>query len=110
MGDFAAAVAETAGGTPVFVPDERLIAADVEPWRGLPLWTPASAQTAGLWAVDGQASYDYGFAPRPLAQTVADTWAWLQKEGPDWEPTARVAVHGIDADVEQQLLREAQAL
>ena len=108
--DFADTVADVAGGTPVFVPDDRLLAADVEPWRGLPLWAPASPQTAGLWAVDGQAAYDYGFRARPLQETVADTWSWLQKEGPDWEPTARVAVRGIDPEVEEDLLREAQAL
>lgn len=39
-GDFAQAVAEVAGGKPVFVEDERLLAAGVTPWRGLPLWSP----------------------------------------------------------------------
>ncbi|MBK6764098.1 MAG: NAD-dependent epimerase/dehydratase family protein [Micrococcales bacterium] len=106
-GDLAGSVAEVTGGTPVFVSDDDLVAAGVEPWRGLPLWVPAAPDNAGLWSVDGRAAFDYGFAPRPLAQTVADTWTWLQKEGLDWEPTSRAAVHGIDPQTEQELLAAA---
>jgi nucleoside-diphosphate-sugar epimerase len=102
--DFARAVADSAGGHPVFIDDQSLIDAGVEEWRGLPLWVPQSPQTAGLWQVDGQAAFDYGFAPRPLADTVADTWKWLQGEGPDWTPASRAAVSGIDADVERAIL------
>ncbi|MEZ5158191.1 MAG: NAD-dependent epimerase/dehydratase family protein [Candidatus Nanopelagicales bacterium] len=103
-GDFAHAVADVAGGTPVFVDDERLLAAGVTPWRGLPLWSPQDPDVQGLWAVDGSAAYEFGFAARPLSDTVADTWKWLQKEGPDWTPSSRAAVSGIDAEVERQLI------
>ena len=91
----------------MFVPDDRLVEACVEPWRGLPLWVPRGPDNDGLWAVDGSASFDYGFSPRPLSQTVADTWEWLQREGSEWEPTARAAVHGIDPEVEQGLLADS---
>ena len=103
-GDFAGAVAEVTGGKPVFVADEELLEAGVQPWRGLPLWAPRTPENESLWAVNGDAAMDFGFAPRPLLETVADTWTWLQKEGPEWAPTSRAAALGLDPDLEQQLL------
>lgn len=106
-GDFAAAIGQVAGGSPVFVPDLALQSADVTPWTGLPLWLPHDPAYTGLWQVNGQAAYDFGFRDRPLLDTVADTWTWLQKEGPEWEPTSRAAVTGIDPDVEKRLISES---
>lgn len=106
-GDFAQAVANVAGGSPVFVDDQLLIDAGVRPWQGLPMWVPGDELLPGLWAVDGSAARDFGFDDRPLEQTVADTWTWLQKQGDDWAPTARMAVTGVDADVEMDLLRKS---
>lgn len=103
-GDLAGVIAEMAGGRPVFIPDGRLREAAVLPWSGLPLWLPEDADTKGLWSVNGEAAFDFGFSPRPLHDTVADTWKWLQTEGSDWVPTSRAAVTGIDPDVEQQLI------
>ena len=107
-GDFAGAIADVTGGRPVFIPDEALLAAGVTPWRGLPLWSPEDAEVKGLWSVDGQAAFDFGFSPRPLHDTVAQTWEWLQKEGPDWTPTSRASVYGIDPEVERRLIAAAQ--
>lgn len=103
-GDVAAEVAAVTGGHPVFVPDQTVQAAGVQPWRGLPLWLPPDPDNAGVFAVDGRAAVEFGFQARPLAQTIADTWAWLQEEGPDWVPTSRVAVTGLDPEVEASLL------
>lgn len=103
-GDLAAAVGAATGGTPVFVPDEALLDAGVEPWRGLPLWLPDDPETAGAFSVQGQAAFDYGFAPRSLQRTVSDTWQWLQEEGTDWQPTSRAAVVGLDRSVQSRLL------
>ena len=79
----------------------ELLEAGVAPWRGLPAVGAPAARQRGLWQVNGQAALEYGFAPRPLLETVADTWTWLQKEGPDWTPTSRAAVFGIDPGVER---------
>ncbi len=105
-GDLASALTATTGGTPVFVDDERLLAAGVEPWRGLPLWLPQDSEHAAVFDVDGGMAQDSGFVARPLQQTVADTWSWLQEEGPDWQPTSRAAVTGLDPDVEKALLAQ----
>ena len=108
-GDFAAAVAHATGGSPVFVPDERLLAAGVTPWSGLPLWIPPAPENENLWSVDPAAAFDHGFSPRPLRDTVADTWTWLQEQGRAWKPTSRAAVEGLDAGVERALLEAAGA-
>jgi 2'-hydroxyisoflavone reductase len=105
-GDLAAAVGAATGSRPVFVGDQALLEAGVEPWRGLPLWLPENPETAGAFAVNGQAAFDYGFAARPLNSTVADTWEWLREEGPDWVPTSRAAVPGLDVEVQERLLAE----
>lgn len=102
--ELAAALASVTGGKPVFVDDQRLLAAGVEPWRGLPLWLPQDPEHAAVFDVDGQLAQDSGFKARPLVDTVSDTWAWLQQEGPEWEPTSRAAVTGLDPDVEKALL------
>lgn len=76
------AVAAT-GGRPaevVVVPEEDLVAAAVEPWRDLPLWMPADvAPTA--WDVSTDRARSTGLPSRPVEQTVADTWGWLQHAG-----------------------------
>ncbi|MBK9435860.1 MAG: hypothetical protein IPN52_12425 [Micrococcales bacterium] len=71
---------------------------------GPALWSPQGPDVEGLWSVDGSAAYEFGFSDRPLRDTVADTWKWLQKEDPDWTPSSRAAVSGIDPEVERQLI------
>lgn len=102
--EFGSAIGAAAGGAPVFVDDNRLVAAGVTPWRGLPLWLPDAADSRAVFDVDGQAADDAGFHARPLQDTVNDTWSWLQEEGPEWEPTSRAAVSGLDPEVQKELL------
>lgn len=106
-GDLAAAIARVTGGRPVFVGDDALLAAGVTAWSGLPLWAPPTKDNENLWSVDPSAAFDQGFHPRSLRETVADTWAWLQEQGPGWKPTSRAAVEGLDADTERRLLAAA---
>jgi nucleoside-diphosphate-sugar epimerase len=107
-GDLAAAIGQVTGGTPVFIDDATLQGAGVDPWDGLPLWAPQDAHNQGLWAVDGSASFEFGFSPRPLIETVEDTWRWLQDQGDDWAPTSSAAVHGIDPETERDLIARAR--
>lgn len=103
-GDVARGVAAVTGGRPVFVPDQSVIAAGVETWRGLPLWLPPDPDHGAAFAVDGRAAVEFGFVARPLEQTIADTWSWLVEEGLDWVPTSSAAVTGLDPDIERILL------
>ena len=54
--------------------DAVLGSAGVEPWSELPLWLPAP----GTWTVGTQRAQAAGLRCRPVAETVADTWAWLR--------------------------------
>jgi nucleoside-diphosphate-sugar epimerase len=70
----------------------------VSEWTELVLWRTS----AGTWAVDGRRAQDAGLVCRPLAETVFDTWAWLQHERP--VPHPRAAEHGLDPGREAELL------
>ncbi|MGE5290128.1 MAG: NAD-dependent epimerase/dehydratase family protein [Micromonosporaceae bacterium] len=64
----------------VWTPDETLLAAGVEPWWEMPMWTPSTPQWAGAWRVEGERARMTGIHYRPLADTVRDTWRWLRQE------------------------------
>lgn len=67
-------------------------------WTELVLWRSSE----GTWAVDGHRAQQSGLVCRPLADTVADTWAWLQHERP--VPHPRAAEHGVDPEREADVL------
>jgi 2'-hydroxyisoflavone reductase len=64
----------------VWIPDERLQELEVEPWMELPLWLPAAA-FPGTWTVGTERAQAAGLRCRPVAETVADVWAWLRDGG-----------------------------
>jgi nucleoside-diphosphate-sugar epimerase len=82
----------------------QLEAAGVEPWTELPVWIPPGPDSDGMHRGDVSSALAAGLAFRPLVDTVADTWHWLQSIGgvapqrPD-----RPAV-GLPTDKERQLL------
>jgi nucleoside-diphosphate-sugar epimerase len=65
----------------VWVPPSVIEKAGIAPWTELPIWVPPDGELAGLHAADVSAAYARGLRCRPVADTVADTWAWLQAEG-----------------------------
>jgi 2'-hydroxyisoflavone reductase len=76
-----AAVAATGSGAElVWIPDERLVEAGVEPWTELPLWIPEAA-FPGTWQIGTERAQAVGLRCRPVAETVADVWAWLRDGG-----------------------------
>lgn len=82
IGDLLADVAAGCGVAPdwTWVPQDRLQAADVEPWAGprsVPLWLPRP-QYDGMLAHDVAPSRDAGLRLRPVADTARDTLAWLR--------------------------------
>jgi 2'-hydroxyisoflavone reductase len=95
---------EVTGGDAEFVPvpDADLLAAGVEPWRHLPLWLPAeTARTA--WDVDTARARELGLPSRPLARSVADTWAWQRRSERPTPPPGR-DLPGLPPDQEEKLL------
>ncbi|MBH5333689.1 reductase [Streptomyces pactum] len=56
---------------------ERILAAGVEPWTELPIWLPPGEMHGGLHGGNVAKALAAGLRCRPVAETVADTWAWL---------------------------------
>jgi nucleoside-diphosphate-sugar epimerase len=83
-------------------------AAGVEPWTELPIWVPPTGELAGLHSLDTAAAAAAGLHCRPMPQTVADTWAWLQREGLPERPTNRGG-GPMDAAAEERLLAHHHA-
>ena len=84
------------------VPEADLLGAGVQEWVHLPLWLPQeTARTA--WDVDTTRARELGLATRPLADTVADTWAWMQAAPRPPLPANRPAP-GLPEDLEARLL------
>ena len=82
--DACAAVSGARGGADVrlmWVPEELLLAEGVAPWIELPVWLPAGPDHDSLHGSDVSEALATGLAFRPLAETVADTWAWLGERG-----------------------------
>jgi 2'-hydroxyisoflavone reductase len=85
----------------VWVPEDELGAA--EPWTHLPCWVPESGEFEGFLEGDASLAVSTGLRPRPVEDTVADTWAWLQAEGLPVQRADR-PVHGLPKDLERELL------
>ena len=101
FGGLLGACAEVTGSGAEFVwiPDEQLLAYGVRQWSEMPLWRTFR----GVWQVSSVAAQAAGLSCRPLAATVADTWAWMQdtavRAGGE-----RAAEIGISLEREQQIL------
>ncbi|MEV2241199.1 NAD-dependent epimerase/dehydratase family protein [Micromonospora sp. NPDC049891] len=59
----------------------QLLAAGVEPWNDLPIWVPPGHEYRWLQQMGVTRAYAEGLSCRPVAETVADTWAWLRRVG-----------------------------
>src|SRR4051794_37391647 len=105
-----AAVAATGSdATLTWVPDDALAAAGAGAWVEVPLWLP-EAEGPGTWQVAAARAEASGLRCRPVAETVADVWAWLQAggveaEGPDW--LSPHAATRMSAERERELLAAA---
>jgi nucleoside-diphosphate-sugar epimerase len=87
-----------------WIAPEVILAAGVEPWIELPIWLPPGAERDGMHGADVSKAIRAGLHCRPIAETVRDTWTWLQSldgEPPQRPDRPRV---GLDPMVEAQLL------
>ena len=88
----------------VWLTPEQIEAAHVSGWTELPIWVPPTGELAGLHDGDASAAHRAGLRCRPMEETVADTWAWLQREGTQSPPTARAGSIGLTPEQEERLL------
>ena len=91
----------------VWVTPEQVQTAGVSGWTDLPVWVPPTGELGPLHDADTTAAQAAGLRCRPVAETVADTWAWLQAEGWPQAPSRRAGELGLSEEQEQALLRAA---
>jgi 2'-hydroxyisoflavone reductase len=85
---------------------ETILAAGVEPWTELPIWLPPGEMHDAMHQGDVTKAVATGLRCRPVAETVADTWAWLRHDS-QWQPPrlpGRPPV-GLPADKEAKIVR-----
>jgi hypothetical protein len=87
-----------------WVDGERVAAALEDTWTQLPIWPAPGMDEA--FEVDAARAAAAGLTIRPLAETVADTWAWLRDGGELSGWRADVRGEGLDAARERALLDE----
>lgn len=87
----------------VWVDEDTLAAAGAEPWTHLPCWVPERGESAGFLESNTALAAATGLRCRPVADTVADTWAWLRADGLPAQRPDR-PVHGLPPEIEARLL------
>ena len=88
----------------VWLSPEVIAAAQVEGWTDLPIWVPPTGELEALHDGDVSAAHAAGLSCRPMEETVADTWAWLQREGTPAPVSDRAGKIGLTPEQEQRLL------
>ena len=86
-----------------WTPSEVVLAAGIEPWSQLPVWVPDGELHGTLHEGDVSRALEAGLGIRPLRETVADTWAWLQEVGEAPQRADRPRL-GLDPAVEARVL------
>jgi 2'-hydroxyisoflavone reductase len=100
-----AAAAAAAGTSPdvTWVDENFLVEQGVAPWSELPLWIPAKDAPAA-WDQDTTAAERAGLRVRTVAESAADTLAWLRGGDADNAPNPRTGKAGLAPDREKELL------
>ncbi|WP_329133599.1 NAD-dependent epimerase/dehydratase family protein [Streptomyces sp. NBC_00670] len=107
MGELLDACVRVTGGTARlrWTAPEAVLAAGIEPWTQLPVWVPHGSELeTSVYSMDVSRAVREGLRHREVAETVADTWAWLRTlDGPAPRRTDRPGV-GLDPAVEARVL------
>ncbi|WP_416967038.1 NAD-dependent epimerase/dehydratase family protein [Streptomyces sp. 4F14] len=83
---------------------ERIVAAGIKPWTELPVWVPPGTDMHdALHAADVSRAVGTGLVCRPVEETVADTWAWLETLGGEVPRRPDLTI-GVTEEVEARVL------
>jgi 2'-hydroxyisoflavone reductase len=109
MGELLEACVAVAGGSADlrWTPPSTILGAGVEPWMDLPIWLPPGEQHEALHESDVAKAVAAGLRCRPVAETVADTWAWMQTLDAPPAPPRDLPPVGLDPAVEAEVLARA---
>lgn len=87
-----------------WVEPDVVLAAEVAPWTELPIWLPPGEAHDAMHRSDVSRALATGLVCRPVEETVADTWTWLESlDSPPEQRTDRPPV-GLPEDKEAALL------
>jgi 2'-hydroxyisoflavone reductase len=106
LGDILTGCVEVTGSDAelVWVDPDFLLAADVAPWMELPVWLPESEEAYAMHTSDVARALDWGMRNRPVRESVADCWTWVQEvDAAGTAPAPRDDI-GLDPAKEQALL------
>ncbi|MFI6943137.1 NAD-dependent epimerase/dehydratase family protein [Streptomyces sp. NPDC050418] len=82
-----------------------ILDAGIEPWTELPVWVPPGTDMHdALHGADVGRAVATGLRCRPVRETVADTWAWLQAIGGEAPQRPDRPRKGVDPEVEAKVL------
>jgi nucleoside-diphosphate-sugar epimerase len=87
---------------------EPILAAGIEPWLELPIWVPPGEDHTALHGASVAKALAAGLRNRPLAETVADTWAWLRAIGGTAPQRPDRPAIGLPHDREAEFLRSLE--
>lgn len=82
---------------PVWLAEDELFRAGVQPWIDVPLWLPEHLQ--GILTIGDRNAVADGLEYRSLEATISDTLAWIRSESPSYKMS-----YGLDETWENELL------
>ncbi|MCW2996279.1 MAG: hypothetical protein JWQ18_3774 [Conexibacter sp.] len=100
----AARAATGSDATLTWATPQQIADAGIEPWTELPIWLPPDHEYRAMHAADVEKAHAAGLTTRPVEETVADTWAWLETVARDPPLRADLPAPGLDPVREQALL------
>lgn len=90
--------------TVTWVDEDFLVDQGVKPWSELPLWLPTK-DAPYVYDQDTTRAEQAGLRARPVAESAADTLAWLRGPDGDNAPNPRVGKAGLAPDRERDVLK-----
>ncbi|MBW5480512.1 NAD-dependent epimerase/dehydratase family protein [Streptomyces bambusae] len=93
----------------VWTDPQAILDAGVQPWTDLPVWLPAGELHDFMHGGDVAKALAAGLVCRPVEETVAATWAWLQDIGGTPPQRTDRPAPGLDPDREAALLAGGRA-
>ena len=81
---------------------DQVAEAGLEAWTELPIWAPPDGEDAAIHHIGTRRAGELGLTCRPVHDTVADTWAWIQAEG--YPDTVFAGALGVDPQRERDIL------
>jgi 2'-hydroxyisoflavone reductase len=108
--DSCLAAAGAADAQLTWVSPNVIARAQIQPWTQLPIWLPPDHEFEGLHGADVERAHAAGLRCRPVSETVADTWAWMQSLGDTSPLRSEASALGVDPEIERKALVLAHAV